>query len=135
PPPNPSVSHHTPHQLPPMVCHNAPPPLPEPVDAVGPPGGRALTLEAVESLRRRSLVERAQTAGAAAFTLQSVVLEYVTDRLVEEVSEEIAHGRPVQLVDQPLIKAQTKGYVRDRQERLIGEPVLQQLRADHGEPG
>ena len=29
------------------------------------------------------------TAGAAAFTLQSVVLEYVTDRLVEKVGDEI----------------------------------------------
>jgi len=33
---------------------------------------------------------------------------YVTDRLAEDVSEEIVRARPVQLVNQPLIKAQAK---------------------------
>jgi WD40 repeat protein/transcriptional regulator with XRE-family HTH domain len=97
--------------------------------------GRGDVLEAVEALRRRSLVERSQTTGATAFTLQSVVLEYVTDRLVEEVCDEIAAGRPKQLVAQPLIKALAQDYVRDTQERLIGAPVLQQLRAEHGDDG
>src|SRR5713226_9224109 len=36
------------------------------------------------------------------------------------------------LVDQPLIKAQAKDYVRQTQERLIGEPMLQKLTAQHG---
>src|SRR5260221_8832501 len=39
-------------------------------------------LEAVDGLRRRSLIERGQRAGS--FTLQSVVLEYVTARLIAE---------------------------------------------------
>ena len=59
------------------------------LDALGPSAGRAVVLEAVEALRRRSLVERAVTVGPAVFTLQSVVLEYVTDRLVENVADEI----------------------------------------------
>jgi hypothetical protein len=42
--------------------------------ALGPRLGRGAVLEAVEALRRRSLVECVETAGAAAFTLQSVVL-------------------------------------------------------------
>ena len=37
-------------------------------------------LEAVEALRRRSLIERGQLRGS--FTLQSVVLEYATARLI-----------------------------------------------------
>jgi WD40 repeat protein/transcriptional regulator with XRE-family HTH domain len=94
--------------------------------------GRGAVLEAIEALRRRSLVERSRINGAAAFTLQSVVLEYGTDRLVQELADEIAHGRPVQLVVQPLIKAQAKDYVRHTQEHLIGEPVLQQLQAETG---
>src|SRR5207302_2784150 len=102
---------------------------------VGPRVSRGAVLAAVEALRRRSLLERAGTAGAAAFTLQSVVLEYVTDRLVEDVGDEIARGQPVLLVDQPLIKAQAKDYVRQTQERLIGEPILQQVRAEHGNDG
>jgi transcriptional regulator with XRE-family HTH domain len=103
--------------------------------ALGPRAGRGAVLEAIEALRRRSLVDRAETVGPAAFTLQSVVLEYVTDRLVESVADEIARGEPVELVEQPLMKAQTKDYVRQTQERLIGAPILQRLKAHHDERG
>jgi hypothetical protein len=99
--------------------------------------GRGAVLEATESLLRRSLVERADgadTRGHAAFTLQSVVLEYVTDRLVEEVSREIASGTPLRLVRQPIIKAQSKDFVRRTQERLIGAPIVQRVEANSG-PG
>src|SRR5438128_12462352 len=51
------------------------------------------------------------------------------------VSDEIERGQPVQLVDQPLIKAQAKDYVRQTQERLIGEPVLRHLTAATGQDG
>jgi transcriptional regulator with XRE-family HTH domain len=110
------------------------------ISDIGPRVARGNVLEAVEALRRRSLIERVETEGASAvhplagFTLQSVVLEYVTDRLVEGVADEIAHGRPAQLIDQPLIKAHAKDYVRQSQERLIGEPVLQRLGAELGAP-
>jgi hypothetical protein len=93
---------------------------------------RGAVLEAVEALRRRSLIE---AAGPAAFTLQSVVLEYVTDRLVEDVAREIALGRPVLLVGQPVIQAQAKEFVRQTQERVIGTPIVHRLTADHGEEG
>jgi WD40 repeat protein/transcriptional regulator with XRE-family HTH domain len=103
--------------------------------AFGPRAGRGAVLEAIEALRRRSLVERAETVGPAAFTLQSVVLEYVTDRLVERVADEIASGQPVLLIEQPLMRAQAKDYVRQTQERLIGAPILQQLNVRHGAHG
>src|SRR5262249_37807616 len=92
-------------------------------------------LEAVEALRRRSLMERAETTRAAAFTLQSVVLEYVTDRLAEDVSNEIARGQAIQLVTLPLIQAQAKDYVRQTEEGLSGEPVLRHLQAERGDGG
>jgi WD40 repeat protein/transcriptional regulator with XRE-family HTH domain len=97
--------------------------------------GQSAGLEAVEALVRRSLIERAETADGVTFRLQSVVLEYVTDRLVEEVSDEIAHGRPVLLVEQPLIRADAKDYLRVTQERLIGQPILQRLEAASGRAG
>jgi WD40 repeat protein/transcriptional regulator with XRE-family HTH domain len=103
--------------------------------ALGPRTGRSSVLEAVEALRRRSLLERAETVAAAAFTLQSVVLEYVTDRLVEDVSDEIRRGQPALLVEEPLIKAQAKDYVRQSQERLIGAPILQRLSTADGDGG
>jgi WD40 repeat protein/transcriptional regulator with XRE-family HTH domain len=104
----------------------------EPISQLGPRVGRGAVLEAIEALRRRSLVDRVEADGAAALTLQSVVLEYVTDRMVDDVCKEIARGQPMQLLDQPVIKAQTKDYVRQSQERLIGEPVLQRLEAELG---
>jgi WD40 repeat protein len=118
-----------------LAVEREPVPLAELSAQLGPRAGRAAVLEAVEALRRRSLVERAETAGAAVFTLQSAVLEYVTDRLVEEVSDEIARGQPLQLARQSLVKAQAKDYVRHTQERLIGAPILQQLQAEHGVDG
>jgi transcriptional regulator with XRE-family HTH domain len=94
---------------------------------------RGSVLEALEALRRRSLVERTETAGATAFTLQSVVLEYVTDRLVETAGEEVQLSRPVLLADQPLIIAQARDYIRQTQERLIGAPILRRLHAQYTE--
>jgi WD40 repeat protein/transcriptional regulator with XRE-family HTH domain len=91
---------------------------------------RRAVLEAVEALRRRSLVER---VGAATFTLQSVVLEYMIDQLVQAVAEEIERGQPVLLVEQALIQAQAKDYVRQTQERLVGVPILERLQADLGQ--
>jgi WD40 repeat protein/transcriptional regulator with XRE-family HTH domain len=82
-------------------------------------------LEAVDGLRRRSLVERGQRAGS--FTLQSVVLEFVTGRLVEEASEEIQQGRLALLLQHGLSQAQAKEYVRESQERLLLAPLLERL--------
>src|SRR5205807_2928372 len=51
---------------------------------------RMQVLEAVDGLRRRSLIERGQRAGS--FTLQSVVLEYVTAVLIAQAASEIEQG-------------------------------------------
>jgi len=103
------------------------------LDVLGPRLSRAAVWDAVEALRRRSLVERPEAAGPAVFTLQSVVLEYVTDRLVETVADEISGVQAGILVEQPLIQAQAKDYVRQSQERLMCVPILQRLHAQHTE--
>ena len=64
-----------------------------------------------------------------------MVLEYVTDRLVETAADEITRGESLMFVDRPLIKAQAKDYVRQTQERLIGAPILQRLSAQGGDAG
>src|SRR5258708_13231942 len=51
----------------------------------------AQAFEAVDGLRRRSLVERGQRPGS--FTLPSVVLEFVTGLLVEGATQEFVQGR------------------------------------------
>src|SRR5207244_10869593 len=88
-------------------------------------------LEAVDGLRRRSLIERGQRAGS--FTLQSVVLEYVTTKLVTTASQEIQQGRLKRLLQHSLAQAQAKEYVRQTQERLLLASVLARLQSVHQE--
>ena len=97
--------------------------------ALGTPLTRAQVLEAVEALRRRSLLEQGQRRGS--FTLQAAVLEYVTARLIEEVTGEIEQGRPEQLLQFGLELANVPEYVRQTQERLIIAPVLARLRSTY----
>ena len=85
----------------------------------------AQAFEAVDGLRRRSLIERGQRPGS--FTLQAVVLEFVTDLLVEETSQEIVQGRLSLLIQYGLCQAQAKTYVRQTQERLLLAPLLSRL--------
>jgi len=89
----------------------------------------AQAFEAVDGLRRRSLVERGQRPGS--FTLHSVVLEFVTGLLVEEASQEIVHGRLSLLIRYGLCQAQAKTYVRETQERLLLTPLLSRLESRH----
>ena len=86
---------------------------------------RAQVLEALEALGRRSLLERGQRAS---FSLQSVVMEYLTDELGERLSEEIVLGTPQQLRSYALEQAQAKDYVRQTQVRLLVHPLLERLR-------
>ncbi len=90
---------------------------------------RGEVVEAVEALRRRSLLEWG-TGGA--FTLQPVVLEDATRRLVEDLAREIVAGAPALLVRQALVKATAKDDVRGSQERLIARPLLERLRGGLG---
>lgn len=100
-------------------------------DDLGPMLGAAAVMEAVQSLRRRSfLVER--RGYALALSLQSVVLEYVTQRLVADVVHEIATLQPAVLRGQALVKATSKENVRRSQERLIAVPVLAGLKTLYG---
>ncbi|NTV61924.1 MAG: TIR domain-containing protein [Oscillochloris sp.] len=87
------------------------------------PVGKRDFLEALGDLRRRSLVEQSP----AGLTLQNVVMEYVTDRLVEQVTEEILNGTIKMLNTHALMKAQAKEYVRNSQVRLILAEVLTRL--------
>src|SRR2546425_10839302 len=82
-------------------------------------------LEAVDGLHRRSLIERGQRPGS--FALQSVVLEYVTMRLIAEASRELEQGQIVRLIEHGLVQAHAKDYVRQAQERLIVAPLLARL--------
>jgi hypothetical protein len=86
---------------------------------------RVQVLEALDGLWRRCLIERGQRAGS--FTLHSVVMEFVTARLVATACEEIQRGDLVLLVEHVLVQAKAKEYVRQTQERLLLSPLLVSL--------
>ena len=99
------------------------------LSVLGTPLPRAQVLEAVESLRRRSLIEPGQSQGS--FTLHSVVMEYVAARLIAEVISEIKQGRCLHLVEHGLELASSKEYVRQTQQRLLLVPILAGLRSSY----
>lgn len=80
-------------------------------------------LEGLISLERRLLIETNSTG----FSLQPVVMEYVTEKLVEQVSQEIFAEEFYLFNSHALIKAQAKDYVRKSQVRVILKPVIDRL--------
>lgn len=101
-----------------------------------PPVSQRHALEALKSLGRRSLIEKAKPTSfeksSASFTLQPVITEYLLDRLIEQVAGQF--GANINLVTEPvllnthaLIKAQSKDYIRETQTRLILKPLTERL--------
>ncbi|GAA6621991.1 NB-ARC domain-containing protein [Scytonema sp. NUACC26] len=83
-------------------------------------------LEAVESLLRRSLIEK--ESGSGRFRQQSVVMEYVTERIIERAFEEIRQARTNEFLNAyPLMKARSLEYIHKTQEKLILEPLKNKL--------
>jgi WD40 repeat protein/transcriptional regulator with XRE-family HTH domain len=88
-------------------------------------------LSALKSLRRRSLVERGEQD--LTFMLQPVVMEYVSDWLVAQLSDEIIRANVELLARYALIKGQSKDYIRESQIRMLVQPVLNNLLAHFGD--
>ncbi|MDX2097000.1 MAG: NB-ARC domain-containing protein [Leptolyngbyaceae cyanobacterium bins.59] len=84
-------------------------------------------LDALLALELRSLIERSQ----GLLTLQPVVMEYMTHRLIDQVCTELLPSpqspSPNLLQTHALIKAQAQDYVRESQVRLILNPVIEKL--------
>lgn len=59
-----------------------------------------------------------ESSNVASFTLQPAVMEYVTNKLVEQVCKEIDVEKLKLLAKHALLKAQAKEYVRESQVRL-----------------
>ena len=87
-------------------------------------------LGALKSLRRRSLLERDDHS--AAFTLQPVVLEYVSEWLVAQISSDIIQGTMSVLAKYALLKGQSADYIRESQRRMLVQPLLDRLIAHFG---
>lgn len=99
-------------------------------------------LDALDSLQRRSLIERSTNL----FTLQPVLMEYMINRLIKQVYLEInqvkqqlaetaaaaqstpqKYNRMSYFKRYALIKSQAKEYVKETQINLILKPIITQL--------
>ncbi|MEG4215112.1 NB-ARC domain-containing protein [Microcoleus sp. Pol14C6] len=84
-------------------------------------------LDALLSLRGRSLIEN----NAGKFTLQPVVMEYITEQLIERFKREIQSQNLDLFVTHALIKAEAKDYIRESQIRLILAPLAERLMGEY----
>ncbi|VXD23303.1 conserved hypothetical protein [Planktothrix serta PCC 8927] len=88
-------------------------------------------IETLESLSRRSLIEKS----SGSFTQQPVVMEYMIERFIEKILQEIETETIKTLNQYPLIKSQAKDYIRESQTRLILQPIVQKLLNRYRIPG
>ncbi len=91
-------------------------------------------LEAMRFLQRNSLVETViDDNSSSRLALQNVVMEYVTDRLVQTVCQEIERDQPDWLRRFALVKAHSQEHVQGSQRRLLLQPVVDWLVARWGQ--
>jgi transcriptional regulator with XRE-family HTH domain len=88
---------------------------------------RVQILEAVNSLRQRCLIECGKRPGS--FTLQSVVLEYVTTAFITQASNEVQQRRLDRLIQHSLSQTTTHESIRQKQERMLLSPLLLHLQS------
>ncbi|MCB0183363.1 MAG: pentapeptide repeat-containing protein, partial [Caldilineaceae bacterium] len=92
-------------------------------------------LEALRSLQRRTLLETYPTAAGTAFGLQNVVIEYLTDRLVTELCQEVLEASPQLLHHHALLNVHTQEYIRQSQVRMLLAPLGERLLGALGRNG
>ncbi|XWK86864.1 MAG: NB-ARC domain-containing protein [Phormidium sp.] len=97
-------------------------------DQIMPPVLRSQLITALKSLVQRSVIESVSSR----FTLQPVVMEYMTDQLVENVWQQIKIDKIELFNSHALIKATAKDYIRDIQIRLILKEVADRLLVEYG---
>jgi WD40 repeat protein/transcriptional regulator with XRE-family HTH domain len=77
----------------------------------------------VNALLRRSLLEKSD----GLFFLQPVVMEYATERFVQQVCIEFETQQLHLLQTHTLMRVQAKDYIREIQTRLMVQPVMERL--------
>ncbi|MEC4984371.1 MAG: NB-ARC domain-containing protein [Oscillatoria sp. PMC 1068.18] len=81
--------------------------------------------ETLQSLLHKLPIERSKDRNS--FTLQPVLIEYTTERLINAVCQEIQTGKLQIFKNYALLKAQNKYYLRISQIRTILEPIKDRL--------
>lgn len=85
-------------------------------------------LESVISLRWRSLIEK----NASSFTQQPVVMEYMSDRLIDMAYRATIEHSPEFLMRYALVQPRAEDYIRETQIRQILQPLSDRLLAHYG---
>jgi hypothetical protein len=92
-------------------------------------------LEALESLQARSLIFNERSlleTGNENLTQQPVIIEYVTQRFLQTIDQEITTGNLNLFRTHALIEAQTQDYGRDAQIQLILHSLTERLLTHFG---
>ncbi|MUL36715.1 WD40 repeat domain-containing protein [Gloeocapsopsis dulcis] len=87
--------------------------------------------DAVNSLETKCLINKVTHTfieKSCVFTLQPVVMEYMTDRLIQQITREVTTRDLRVFKTHALIKATAKDYIRETQNRLILQPIANKLR-------
>lgn len=106
-----------------LAINREPVGLDELMEDLLPPVTKQEVRGALRGLSDRYLIE---TVGKQ-FTLQNVIMEFVTDRLVEQVYGELKSQQFDLFHTHALLKATAKDYVRETQLRLILKPIAGQI--------
>jgi len=85
-------------------------------------------LESVISLRWRSLIEK----NVNSFTQQPVVMEYMTDRLIDMAFKSAIERNPEFLMSYALVQQRAEDEIRETQIRHILQPLSDRLMAHYG---
>ncbi len=80
-------------------------------------------IQALNSLQRRSLVEKVGNR----FTLQPVVMEYVLSHFIDAIVTELTGQTLNRLCSHAVIKVQATDYIREAQVSLILQPIVDQV--------
>ncbi|MGD1929224.1 MAG: NB-ARC domain-containing protein [Leptolyngbyaceae cyanobacterium] len=102
-----------------LAINREPVELDELMEDLLPPVTKREVRSALRGLSDRYLIE---TVGKQ-FTLQNVIMEFVTDRFVEQVGQELGTFHFDLFHTHALIKATAKDYIRETQVRLILKPI------------
>ncbi len=93
-------------------------------------------LSVLQCLCRRSIIATSPhlERGKRRWSLQPMVMEYVTSKFVEQICAEIERQAPMLLDTQPILQANAKEYLRQAQLRQIVQPAIERLRTSIGNP-
>lgn len=114
-----------------LAIHREPVSIDEIVRSVVPALSASIILETLQSLLRRSLIE-IQSDVKTRYTQQAVIMEYVTERLVDRWVQELSEQTLHCWRHQAVVYAQSPDFVRQYQLQMLLQPLCERLQHSMG---